>query len=319
MGKWLVGVDLGGTTTKFGFITENGDILYKWTIPTDVSNAGRNIIPNIADSILNKLNESNQKASILKGVGIGAPAFMDMDSGFVYEAVNLGWQNLDLKSELEHKLMVPVIIDNDANIAAIGEMWKGAGVGSKDLLCITIGTGVGGGIIINGEIVHGTNGMAGEIGHLTVVPENGLLCNCGKSGCLETVSSATGMVRLAMEGMEAYPESQLKKRNKQYGYITSKLIFEAANENDQFALEIVNTSSYYLGLAIANIANTINPSRIVIGGGVSKAGTLLLELISKYFKQFALPRVFEGADLAIAKLGNDAGIIGGAWLVNNKL
>lgn len=319
MGKWLVGVDLGGTTTKFGFISENGDILYKWTIPTDISNAGKNIIPDIADSILNKLNECKQNASILKGVGIGAPAFMNMNTGFVYEAVNLGWRNLDLKSELEHKLMVPVIIDNDANIAAIGEMWKGAGVGSKDLLCITIGTGVGGGIIINGEIVHGTNGMAGEIGHLTVVPENGLLCNCGKSGCLETISSATGMVRLAMMGIEAHPESQLFKRNKQYGYITSKMIVEAANENDQFALELLNTSSYYLGLAIANIANTINPSRIVIGGGVSKAGTLLLDLIAKYFKQFALPRVFEGAELAIAKLGNDAGIIGGAWLVNNKL
>lgn len=319
MEKWLVGVDLGGTTIKFAFISENGDILFKWIIPTDVSNAGRNIIPDIADSILSKLKEYNQEKNILKGIGIGAPAFMDVDTGYIYKAVNLGWENINLKAELEERLQLPVFIDNDANLAAVGEMWKGAGAGSKDLLCVTIGTGVGGGIIINGEVVHGINGMAGEIGHITVIPENGILCNCGKTGCLETVSSATGMVRSALAHLHDHPDSLLSNCYNKEKKITTKAIVEAAGKNDVFALEILDEACYYLGLVLANIANTINPSRIVIGGGVSKAGQLLLDLIRKYFKQFALPRVYEGADLAIATLGNDAGVIGGAWLVKNKV
>ncbi|HHY73021.1 MAG TPA: ROK family glucokinase [Bacillus bacterium] len=319
MEKWLVGVDLGGTTIKFAFISENGEILFKWVMPTDTSNAGENIIPDMANSIVTKLHECQQNSSKLKGIGIGAPAFMDMGTGFVFEAINLGWRNINLKAELEKILSLPVVVDNDANVAALGEMWKGAGVGSKDLLCVTIGTGIGGGVILNGEIVHGTNGMAGEIGHITVIPENGLLCNCGKYGCLETISSATGMVRLAKSGLDERSDSMLKARYEELGQLTAKMIFEAALKNDAFALEIVNRASFYLGLAIANIANTINPKKIVIGGGVSKAGPIFLEAICKYFKQFALKRVFEGADLATATLGNDAGVIGGAWLVKNKL
>lgn len=319
MEKWLVGVDLGGTNIKFAFLSESGDILYRWSIPTDISNAGKKIIPDIASSILNKLFENNKTTRDVKGIGIGAPAFMNLETGYIYEAINLGWKNIDIKSELEQRLKLSVVIDNDANVAAIGEMWKGAGIGSKDLLCITIGTGIGGGIIINGEIVHGTNGMAGEIGHITVKPENGILCNCGKYGCLETISSATGMVRQAVTEIDNHPESLLFTQYKQYGQMTAKMIVQAALENDSFSLKILNTSSYYIGLAVANIANTINPSTIVIGGGVSKAGSLLLDLIRKYFNQFALPRVQAGIDLAIATLGNDAGVIGAAWLVKNKL
>ncbi len=320
MEKWLVGVDLGGTNIKFAFLSDDGDILYRWSIPTDVTNDGQNIIPDIASSILQKLHESNKTTNDVKGIGIGVPAFMNMETGFIYEAINLGWKDIDIKSELEQRLMLPVVIDNDANVAAIGEMWRGAGTGSKDLLCITIGTGIGGGIIINGEIIHGTNGMAGEIGHITVNPENGILCNCGKHGCLETISSATGMVRQAIAEINNYPESLLAEAYKQTkGHITAKMIVQAAIEKDAYALKIVDTSSYYLGLAIANIANTINPSRIVIGGGVSKGGSLLMNSIQKYFNQFALARVQMGADLAIATLGNDAGVIGAAWLVKNKL
>ncbi len=317
--KWLVGVDLGGTNIKFAFLSENGDILYRWSIPTDVSDAGNNIIPDMASSISQKLQENKQTTSNVKGIGIGAPAFMNMETGFIYEAINLGWKNIDIRSMLEQRLKLPVVIDNDANVAALGEMWKGAGIGSKDLLCITIGTGIGGGIIINGEIIHGTNGMAGEIGHITVNPENGILCNCGKHGCLETISSATGMVRQAIAEIDNHQESLLFTSYQQNGHITAKTIVQAAIENDTYALKIIDRSSYYLGLALANIANTINPSRIVIGGGVSKAGSLLLDSIRKYFNEFALPRVQMGADLAIATLGNDAGVIGAAWLVKNKL
>ncbi|NSL50342.1 ROK family glucokinase [Calidifontibacillus erzurumensis] len=315
----LVGVDVGGTTVKLAFVSDGGEILHKWSIATDKSNSGKNIITDIASSILNRLDQYKQDISSIKGVGVGAPAFLDMETGFVHEAVNLGWKNINLKKELEHKLNLPVVIDNDANTAALGEMWKGAGVQSQNLLCITIGTGIGGGIIINGEIVHGINGMAGEIGHFTVLPENGALCNCGKKGCLETISSATGMVRLAREEIAHHPDSLLATQYNKTNLLSAKMIIEAARKNDDFALEIVDKASFYLGLAIANIAITINPEKIVIGGGVSKAGSLLLKKVSKYFKQFALPRVYEGAHLALATLGNDAGVIGAAWLAKNKL
>lgn len=319
MEKWLIGVDLGGTTIKIAFISNDGDILDKWEIPTDTSDGGRNIVSDIAKSIEQKVTQYQKKITDFKGIGVGAPAFLNMSTGFVYQAVNLGWKNFDLKSELEKKTNLPAIIDNDANVAAIGEMWKGAGDGSTDVLCITLGTGVGGGVIINGEIVHGVNGMAGEIGHITVLPEAGELCNCGKRGCLETVASATGLVRLAMVDLSLQPQSILFNQHSQHGYINSKMIMEAAKQNDSYAVEIVNKGMFYLGLAIANIGNTINPEKIVIGGGVSKAGSFLLQSISKYFKQFALERVSDGADLVIATLGNDAGIIGSAWLAKNKL
>lgn len=318
MEKWLVGVDVGGTTIKLAFISVNGDILHKWAIPTDVSNDGKNIIQDIAHSILFKLQECKQNITNVKGIGMGVPAFMDMDTGFIYEAINLGWKNIDIKNEIEEKLQLPAVIDNDANVAAIGEMWKGAGAGSRDLLCITIGTGIGGGIIMNGEIVHGVNGMAGEIGHITVITENGLLCNCGKNGCLETISSATGMVRLAKDGLDRHTDSMLAIEYQQSGKLSAKMIIEAAAIKDAFALKVVNTACFYLGLSLANIANTINPSKIVIGGGVSKAGTILLDLITKYFSQFALPRVSEGTELRVATLGNDAGVIGGAWLAKYR-
>lgn len=319
MGKWLVGVDLGGTTIKFAIVSQIGEIICKWEVPTDTSCAGKNIITDIATSIDHKLNELQEKKSNIKGIGIGAPGFINMSTGYIYKAINIGWENINLKRQLEAQTMLPVIVENDANMAAIGEMWKGAGAGCKDLLCITLGTGVGGGVIINEEIVHGRNGMAGEIGHITVVPEGGLLCNCGKNGCLETVASATGIVKQVMNSLKDHPDSILSKNNCEYGFITSKMVVEAVVNGDPYARAVLDKVSYYLGLAIANIATTINPGKIVIGGGVSKAGEVLLNPVSKYFKKFSIPRVYDETDLAIAILGNDAGVIGGAWLVKNKL
>ncbi|WVE36146.1 ROK family glucokinase, partial [Priestia megaterium] len=256
--------------------------------------------------------------SRLVGIGIGAPGPVNFANGSIEVAVNLGWEKFPIKDILEVETSLPVVVDNDANIAAIGEMWKGAGDGAKDLLCVTLGTGVGGGVIANGEIVQGVNGAAGEIGHITSIPEGGAPCNCGKTGCLETIASATGIVRLTMEELtETDKPSELRTVLEQNGQVTSKDVFDAARSKDELAMHVVDKVAFHLGLALANSANALNPEKIVLGGGVSRAGEVLLAPVRDYFKRFAFPRVAQGAELAIATLGNDAGIIGGAWLVKS--
>ncbi|MGF2617071.1 ROK family glucokinase [Rossellomorea vietnamensis] len=319
--KWLVGVDLGGTTTKIAFISFYGEIVHKWEIPTDTSENGKNIIVDIAKSIDQHLDELGETKSKLRGAGMGAPGPVDMDNGIIYEAVNLGWEkNTPLKDLLEVETGLPCVIDNDANCAALGEMWKGAGNGAKDIVAVTLGTGVGGGVITNGDIVHGSKGAAGEIGHITVMPEGGFQCNCGKKGCLETVASATGVVRLALKALEKSEEaSVLRSRLQTEGVLSAKEIFDAAREGDLLAVSIVDELAFYLGLAIANLGNALNPDKIVLGGGVSKAGEILLSPVDKYFNSFAFPTVASSTAISIARLGNDAGVIGAAWLVKNKL
>lgn len=309
--KWLVGVDLGGTTIKMAFVNVYGELIDKWEIPTNLNEQGKYIVTDIAKSIDQKLEEHGQTKEKLIGVGMGAPGPVDGDTGVIYEAVNLGWKNYPLKNVLEVETSLPAIVDNDANIAAIGEMWKGAGSGAKNLICVTLGTGVGGGVIANGQIVRGANGAAGEIGHITSVPTGGARCNCGKTGCLETIASATGIVRLAKEKLVT---SSMDSSLRNLGTITAKDVLDAAKANDRLALEVMEDVFFHLGLALANAANVVNPEKIVIGGGVSKAGDWLAERVMKYFQQFAFPRVAESASIVIATLGNDAGVIGGAWL-----
>ena len=198
--KWIVGVDLGGTTTKLAFLTMAGEIVHKWEIPTDNSDEGQNITQNIATAIKEKLEELGQTKNKAIGIGMGAPGPVNYETGVILNVVNLGWkENYPLKDSLEAATSLPAAIENDANCAAMGEMWKGAGDGAKDLVCVTLGTGVGGGVIAGGNIIQGINGAAGEIGHITSIPNGGAPCNCGKTGCLETVASATGIVRMAKE------------------------------------------------------------------------------------------------------------------------
>ncbi|WP_221565558.1 ROK family glucokinase [Alkalihalobacillus sp. TS-13] len=314
MDKLSIGIDLGGTTIKMAIVDPMGNIVEKWEIPTDTSNNGRNISQDIADSLKMKMENANLELKDFEGIGIGAPGFINLENGFIYHAVNVGWENYPLKDDLESKTGLGVVVDNDANIAALGEMWKGAGKQASDLICITLGTGIGGGIISNGTILHGTNGMAGEIGHITSIVDGGAPCNCGKKGCLETIASATGISRIAMEGLDQNPSSVLNKGMK----VSAEDVFNAASEGDAWAIEVIDVITHHLGLAIANMANVINPSRIVIGGGVSRAGDLLMVPLKKSFSKYALPRVQEGADFAIASLGNDAGVIGSARLMSLK-
>lgn len=315
--KMYVGVDLGGTTVKLAFVNKEGDMIHKWEIPTNTSDGGKHITKDIATSIEQKRESLHIDKSNLMGIGMGAPGFINFDTGFVYRAVNIGWEDFPLKDQLEKESELPVIVENDANMAALGEMWQGAGKGASDLLCLTLGTGVGGGVITDGQIVHGITGMAGELGHITMIPEGGYPCNCGKTGCLETLTSATGIRRLAIDSIEDYPTSSLAKKYYSEGNIDSKDIFEAAVKHDPLAEYVVQKVTFYLGWAIANLAIAFNPEKIIIGGGVSKAGDSLIKPLKEQFKKYALPRVYEGAQLRVAELGNDAGVIGGAWLVHS--
>lgn len=311
----IIGVDIGGTSIKIGVLDQHGTIQCKWEIPTSTANNGATIVQDIWGSISHKLESSEMKQII--GIGIGAPGFIDGATGFVYEAVNIGWKNLHLAKQFSEIANLPVFVENDANIAVLGENWKGAGNQSENLIALTLGTGVGGGIIANGTILNGVNGTAGEIGHITVDPD-GYPCNCGKNGCLETIASATGIVRQAMERVKANTNSKLATYLQQSGTITSKDVFSLARESDPDCQAILERTGDVLGYAIASLATVINPSAILIGGGVSKAGDQLLSIINTAFHQYALPRVSEVCALKIAQLGNDAGIIGAAYLVKQK-
>lgn len=317
--KWLVGADIGGTTVKLALVSLEGDILHTWEIGTDKRDSGRNIPASIASSLRQKLTELNETKNRLIGIGVGAPGPVNVDDGSIEGAINLGWGRFPLKDILEQETSLPVIVDNDANMAALGEMWMGAGKGAKNLICVTLGTGVGSGIIVNGEIVHGVNGAGGEIGHITSVPSGGAPCNCGKTGCLETIASATGIVRLALEELSASAKpSKLRGFPGKNQTLTAKQVFEAAAEGDVLASGVIQQVALQMGLALANLANGLNPEKIVIGGGVSQAGDTLLKPLAAEFARFAFPRVAEGVEIVIATLGNKAGVMGGAWLAKEK-
>jgi glucokinase len=318
--KWIVGVDLGGTTTKLAFITTEGEIVHKWEIPTDNTNEGQNITGNIAKAIDEKLAEHDQLKSNLLGIGMGAPGPVNYEKGIVLNVVNLGWpDNYPLKDRLEAATSLPAAIENDANSAALGEMWMGAGAGAKDLVCVTLGTGVGGGVIVGGKVVQGINGAAGEIGHITAIPSGGAPCNCGKTGCLETVASATGIVRLAKIELAKGLKGELSEKLAENGSITAKDVFDAARNSDELAQSVLDEVSFHLGFVLASIANTLNPEKIVLGGGVSKAGDILVDPVKNNFEKFAFSPVRDSTKLALATLGNDAGVLGAAWLIKNKL
>jgi len=314
--KKLIGIDLGGTTVKFALLTEEGEIQQKWSIETDIQNEGKNIVPNIIESIKHRLDLYGLSADDILGIGMGSPGTVDRAQGTVIGAYNLNWSTLQqVKGQIEKGTGIPFCIDNDANVAALGERWKGAGEDGADVVFVTLGTGVGGGIIADGNLIHGKVGAGGEIGHIIVEP-NGYQCTCGNQGCLETVASATGVVRLARDFSERYAgESELKWLIDDGQEVTAKTVFDQAKIGDKLALIVVDKFYYYLGLACGNIGNILNPETIVIGGGVSAAGDMLLNGVEEYFQRFAFPTVRTSTKLKLAQLGNDAGVIGAASLV----
>ncbi len=315
----LLGIDLGGTTTKFAIMKPQGEIQQRWSIQTDVLNDGNNIIPNIIDSINHHLQLYQMSAKQFQGIGIGTPGSVDYQTGTVDSAFNLNWDRpMALKEQIELHTNIPVQVENDANVAALGERWLGAGKNADNVAFVTLGTGVGGGIIINGQIVHGQGGSAGEIGHMTINPQ-GYRCTCGKRGCLETVASATGIVHVARDYAQEYAgDSELKASLDNGDDLTAKDVFDLVKQNDPLALKVTSAVCDQLGLALSIVAVTINPQYIIIGGGVSNAGDFLLQRVQESYNRYVFSSVKKTTTLTLATLGNEAGVIGAASLVLNK-
>ena len=292
-----------------GLFQTDGQLVEKWEIPTRTEEGGKAILPDIAAYAMAKLVEKDISREDVAGIGIGVPGPIDAD-GVVPHTANLGWGYKEVTKELSELTGVTCKGGNDANVAALGEMWKGAAAGHRSGVMVTLGTGVGGGIIIDGRIVVGTNGAGGEIGHIHVDDSIPWLCGCGNQGCLEQVASANGIVRLA----KWMQETETKETVLDLETMTAKEVWDAVKDGDAFACEVAERFGKYLGLALANIASTVDPEVLVIGGGVSKAGPVILDYIKKYYLKYT----FKGcrdAEFVLATLGNDAGIYGSAKLV----
>ncbi|KRK65620.1 glucokinase [Companilactobacillus tucceti DSM 20183] len=317
--KKLIGVDLGGTTIKFAILTADGDIQQKWSIETNVLADGQMIIPDIVDSINHHLKMYEMTADQFSGIGLGSPGTINFKEGTIKGAYNLNWTNSVYPvRDIEKGTGIPVTIENDANVAALGERWKGAGNNADDVVFVTLGTGVGGGIIANGNILHGASGAAGEIGHVTVEPD-GFLCTCGKRGCLETIASATGIVHVARDRASEYAgDSELKAMLDDGQDISAKDVFDLAKKNDDLASIVADYVCDSLGFALANVANSLNPKYVVIGGGVSAAGDFLLDKVNKAMRVNEFATIKDSTELRLASLGNGAGVIGAASLIKMK-
>lgn len=309
MKQYGFGVDIGGTTCKIGFFDMSGTVLEKWEIKTNTENGGVSILNDVAAEVLGKIQERGIKKEDVQGIGLGVPGPVGND-GTVYKCVNLGWDIFNVETELYKKTGLLVKAGNDANVAALGEMWQGGGKGHEDVVMITLGTGVGGGIIINGEILTGSTGAGGEIGHIHVEDNETEACNCGNFGCLEEYASATGITRLANRALKASDKESVLRT----GEVSAKAVFDAVKAGDELAIEVACAFGEYLGKGLGVIASVIDPEIFVIGGGVSKAGEILFDYIRPPFER----TVFHGCrdtKFALATLGNDAGIYGAARMV----
>ena len=311
MGSYCFGIDVGGTTVKCGLFQTDGNLVDKWEIPTRTENKGENILPDVAKAIQDKMAEKGIEKADVEGVGIGIPGPIN-SKGEAACAVNLYWGFTPVAQILHDLTGLKACAGNDANVAALGEMWRGGGMGFTDIVMVTLGTGVGGGIIIDEKIIAGKHGLGGEIGHIHIRDEEWEHCNCGGVGCVEQIASATGIAREARRRMAGEETPSVLR---QYGdAVTAKDVLDAAKAGDELALSVAETVGRYLGMALAGIAMTVDPQMFVIGGGVSKAGQFLIDIIDKYYQHYSPISQNKGI-IGLAKLGNDAGIYGAARLV----
>ncbi|HFI0234951.1 TPA: ROK family glucokinase [Streptococcus suis] len=317
MSKKIIGIDLGGTSVKLAILTTDGEIQEKWSIKTNILDDGSHIVPDIIESILHRFETHGLTKDDFLGVGMGSPGVVDSEAGTVIGAYNLNWKTLQLvKDQFESALGLPFFIDNDANVAALGEQWVGAGNNNPNVVFMTLGTGVGGGVIAAGNLIRGVKGAGGELGHITVDFDEPFACTCGKKGCLETVASATGIVNLSRRYADQYAgDAKLKQMIDDGQDVTAKDVFDLAKEGDDLALIVYRHFSEYLGVACANIAAVLNPAYIVLGGGVSAAGEFLLDGVRKVFAENSFPQIKESTQIVLATRGNDAGVLGAASLV----
>lgn len=313
MKEYAFGIDLGGTTAKVGLFTTTGSLLEKWEVPTDTSNAGEHILENLAAAIQTKMQEKGLTANEVEGVGIGVPGPILNASIVPIICANLGgFGNCNIAATLSELLGgLTVKVGNDANVAALGEIWQGIAKGCSSAVMVTLGTGVGGGVIVDGKVIDGAHGAGGEIGHITVNPTEAATCGCGKHGCLEQYSSATGVVRCMKKLLDENPDTPCVLRGTEFA---AKDVFDAARNGDALAAREVDEMTTMLGMALANLAATTDPEMFMIGGGVARAGEVLFDPLVRHYKEFAFKSCRE-TPIKAASLGNDAGIYGAVRLI----
>jgi len=312
MNRYAIGADIGGTTVKLGLFSEEGALLEKWEIPTNTQNNGEHILPDVARSVLDLLARKNISPDRIAGIGMGVPGPVDA-AGVVHKCVNLGWGVFNLKEQMTRLLpgISNIAAGNDANVATLGELWQGGGKGHDSAVMFTLGTGVGGGVVLDGTIVSGANGAAGEVGHITVEPQEADPCGCGKRGCLEQYASANGIVRLAKRMLA---QCDTPSRLRALDAFTSKDICDLAREGEEMASAILDRCANYLGLAMSYVSCTTDPQVFIVGGGMSRAGTVLTDAVARHYRQYAFHASTQ-TPIVIASLGNDAGIYGCAAMV----
>ena len=307
MKEYAFGIDLGGTTAKVGLFTTAGALLEKWEVPTDTSNAGEHILGNLAKAVKDKDVIDGRELAIALDFGV-------LDSRIVpIVCANLGgWGERNVSIQLSGLLDgIKVLVGNDADVAALGEIWMGCAKGCRSAVMVTLGTGVGGGVIVNGRIIEGAHGAGGEIGHITVNPHETAVCGCGKHGCLEQYSSATGVVRCMKKLLDENPDTPCTLRGTDFA---AKDVFDAARVGDALAAREVDEMTDTLGMALASIASTTDPEMFMVGGGVARAGDVLFNPLREHFKTYAFSSCRE-TPIVAATLGNDAGIYGAVRLI----
>lgn len=313
MKEYAFGIDLGGTTAKIGLFTTTGDLLEKWEVPTDTSDQGARILPNLAAAVQDKMAQRSLSPDQIEGVGLGVPGPVQDSSVVAIVCANLGgWGDCDAGAQLSQLLGgLRVQVGNDANVAALGEIWMGAAKGCRSAVMVTLGTGVGGGVVTDGKLIEGAHGAGGEIGHITVNPQETAQCGCGKHGCLEQYSSATGVVRCMNKLLEQNPDVPCTLRGRDFA---AKDVFDAARSGDKLAQQEVEDMTLTLALALGNIAAITDPEMFLVGGGVARAGDVLLEPLSRHYQANAFLSC-RNTPIRLASLGNDAGIYGAVRLI----
>lgn len=313
MKEYAFGIDLGGTTAKIGLFTTTGDLLEKWEVPTDTFDQGARILPNLAAAVQDKMAQRSLRPDQIEGVGLGVPGPVQDSSVVAIVCANLGgWGDCDAGAQLSQLLGgLRVQVGNDANVAALGEIWMGAAKGCRSAVMVTLGTGVGGGVVADGKLIEGAHGAGGEIGHITVNPQEPAQCGCGKHGCLEQYSSATGVVRCMNKLLEQNPDVPCTLRGRDFA---AKDVFDAARSGDKLAQQEVEDMTLTLALALGNIAAITDPEMFLVGGGVARAGDVLLEPLSRHYQANAFLSC-RNTPIRLASLGNDAGIYGAVRLI----
>ncbi len=314
--KYKIGVDVGGTNVKVALVDKMGSIVYSDSVPTRAEMGYEYTISNIIKAIKDLMKESKTSSDLIEGIGFGFPGQIDCDNGIVRLAPNIpGWVNIPIADIVSKEFGIPVKVDNDVRCAALAELNFGAGKGAKNMICITVGTGIGSGIILNGKLVRGTSNAAGELGHIKLQMEGGPLCGCGDAGCLEAFASGPAIVAMAEEYIKGGKST--KYRELANPSITPYIVSEAAKQGDVVAKKIFEIIGGYIGIALASVVNLLNPEKIVIGGGVADAGDLLFNPIKENLKKRAMPIQGAAVEVVHAELGNTAGVIGASLLVDN--